>query len=199
MSICLLLEQFFPRCDGGYIEKAWQYVKNYGSCTGGSYRQRRVCKPYPFHPCGKHANQTYYGSCPKDNEDTPPCRRICQLSYSKKYNEDKIYALSAYDLPEKNETAMQIEIMKNGPIQAGYIVYTDFFYYKKGIYKHSWGWQEGGHAIKVIGWGVENGTKYWRISNSWNSDWGEDGYFRILRGTNECQLESWVSAGMMKV
>ncbi|KHJ90292.1 papain family cysteine protease [Oesophagostomum dentatum] len=68
-----------------------------------------------------------------------------------------------------------------------------------GRIKHSWGWQEGGHAIKVIGWGVENGTKYWRISNSWNSDWGEDGYFRILRGTNECQLESWASAGMMKV
>ncbi|KHJ99369.1 hypothetical protein OESDEN_00607 [Oesophagostomum dentatum] len=65
--------------------------------------------------------------------------------------------------------------------------------------KHTWGYQQGGHAIKIIGWGVENGTKYWIIANSWNSDWGENGYFRMLRGTNECYLESWVSAGMMNV
>jgi len=26
----------------------------------------------------------------------------------------------------------------------------------------------GGHAVKIIGWGVENGEKYWEVANSWN-------------------------------
>ena len=43
--------------------------------------------------------------------------------------------------------------------------------------------------MRFVGWGVENGTKYWRIANSWNKYWGEDGYFRIVRGTNEGGIE----------
>lgn len=34
-------------------------------------------------------------------------------------------------------------------------VYSDFMSYKGGIYKHVAGYREGGHAIKIIGWGVE--------------------------------------------
>ncbi|XP_039276821.1 cathepsin B-like cysteine proteinase 3 [Nilaparvata lugens] len=57
----------------------------------------------------------------------------------------------------------------------------------------------GGHAVKIIGWGSENGVPYWLIANSWNDDWGENGYFRMLRGSNECEIESGVMAGIPKV
>lgn len=33
----------------------------------------------------------------------------------------------------------------------------------------------GGHAVKVIGWGSENGTPYWLVANSWNANWGLQG------------------------
>ena len=46
------------------------------------------------------------------------------------------------------------------------------------------------HAVRIVGWGTENGTKYWKVANSWNPYWGEQGYFRIVRGTNECGIES---------
>ncbi|KHJ99385.1 papain family cysteine protease [Oesophagostomum dentatum] len=185
-------------CNGGFNIKAWQYAMRSGSCSGGLHRQKGVCKPYAFHPCGRHVNQTYYGECTVTLEKTPLCRTMCQLDYPVKYENDKIYATSAYNVPA-TEKAIQKEIMTNGPVQASHIVYADFRAYKRGIYKHTYGGQIGGNAIKIVGWGVDNGTKYWTISNSWNSDWGEDGYFRMIRGVNECEMESMVVAGMMKV
>lgn len=67
-----------------------------------------------------------------------------------------------------------------------------------GIYQYVDGEYSGGHAIKILGWGVENGVKYWLIANSWNSDWGENGYFRFLRGEDHLGIESDVVAGLPK-
>ena len=35
--------------------------------------------------------------------------------------------------------------------------------------------RSSGHAIRILGWGVEGGVKYWLIANSWNTDWGDQG------------------------
>ncbi|VDO34209.1 unnamed protein product [Haemonchus placei] len=91
--------------------------------------------------------------------------------------------------------AIQREIMTYGPVVANIIVYEDLIYYKKGIYKHTAGAETGGHAIKIIGWGTENGVPYWLIANSMNYDWGENGYFRMIRGINDCDIEKYVVAG----
>jgi C1A family cysteine protease len=32
------------------------------------------------------------------------------------------------------------------------------------------------------------------VSNTWGTKWGENGYFKILRGENECEIESYVVA-----
>jgi cathepsin B len=68
-----------------------------------------------------------------------------------------------------------------------------------GVYQHVAGSVLGGHAIRILGWGVENGTSYWLVANSWNSDWGDNGYFRILQGRDECGIESSISAGLPNV
>ena len=54
----------------------------------------------------------------------------------------------------------------------------------------------GGHAVRIIGWGVENGVKYWLIINSWNSYWGDKGTIKMRRGVNECGIEDNVVAGI---
>jgi len=85
--------------------------------------------------------------------------------------------------------------MEKGTVSVALSVYEDFEVYSSGIYQHVTGSYLGGHAIKLVGWGVDNGTPYWTCVNSWNSYWGESGSFRILRGSNECGIEADVVAG----
>jgi len=47
----------------------------------------------------------------------------------------------------------------------------------------------GRTAVAIIGWGEEQGVKYWIAAFSWGSDWGEHGYAKIRRGTNEIGIE----------
>merc|ERR1712070_213869 len=88
--------------------------------------------------------------------------------------------------------AMQQEIQTHGPISAAFMVYKSFMSYKSGVYQKHW-WElfpEGGHAVKMIGWGSESGTDYWLVANSWGTtQWGEGGFFKIKRGSNECGIE----------
>lgn len=84
-------------------------------------------------------------------------------------------------------------IMAGGPVETAFTVYSDFENYAGGIYHHVSGSAAGGHAVKFVGWGVDGGTKYWKVANSWNPYWGEEGYFRIVRGTNEGGIEDGVT------
>ena len=89
--------------------------------------------------------------------------------------------------------------MTHGPVEAAFTVYNDFLAYKSGVYRHTSGSALGGHAIKVVGWGVENGVKYWLIVNSWNENWGDKGTFKILRGHNHCGIEGSLVSGTVKL
>ena len=73
------------------------------------------------------------------------------------------------------------------------------FNYRSGVYKHVHGRMLGGHAVRLLGWGVEKGTPYWLLANSWNSDWGDHGTFKILRGENHCGIESSVVASLPRL
>ncbi|XGW02004.1 hypothetical protein V3C99_014235 [Haemonchus contortus] len=182
-------------CVGGWPLEAFQFFSTQGAVTGGDYGDKDCCRPYPFHPCGRHGNETYYGECPEDEVETPPnCIRQCQMTYKKSYRNDRIVGKDAYELPNSVK-AIQREIMTNGPVVAVFTVYDDFSYYVRGIYMHRAGEARGVHAVKIIGWGTERGVPYWIIANSWHNDWGEKGYFRMLRGSNHCGIEENVVAG----
>ena len=55
--------------------------------------------------------------------------------------------------------------------------YSDSIFYMTvaGVYQHTTGKMMGGHAIRILGWGTEDGTPYWLVANSWNTDWGDNG------------------------
>lgn len=61
--------------------------------------------------------------------------------------------------------------------------------YSKGILNPSNCPDNTTHAVLIVGYGTENGLGYWIVKNSWGKQWGENGYFRIVRkGTNPCGI-----------
>merc|ERR1711865_703555 len=87
----------------------------------------------------------------------------------------------------------QKALMESGPMSASFTVYADFPTYKSGVYSHTSGSELGGHAVALYGWGVENGQKYWLMKNSWTAAWGDHGFFKVIRGTNDCGIEEDLS------
>jgi len=152
-------------CDGGYLPATWDYMVATGLVTD-------TCFPYVS---GTGTAPACPGAC-VDSED-----------WNKKYK-----AASYSNIPASQ---MQQELYQNGPMQVAFDVYEDFMSYSGGVYRHLTGQYLGGHAVKVIGWGNQNGDDYWLIANSWGPDWGLSGYFMILRGTDECSIEDNAYAG----
>jgi cathepsin B len=73
------------------------------------------------------------------------------------------------------------EIILNGPLVASFEVHSDFLTYKSGVYFADFApyVYAGSHLVKLIGWGTENGMKYWLIENTWGKDWGMGGFAKI--------------------
>lgn len=173
-------------CNGGFPSGAWKYWKNKGLVTGGLYNGTG-CRPYSIEPCAHHVEGSKLPAC-GDLVSTPSCTKECAAGYGKTYSSDKQYGKQVYTLSSVEN--IQRDILENGPVEVSYIVYGDFPNYKSGVYQRHSDEQLGGHAVKVLGWGEENGVPYWLVANSWNTEWGDKGYFKIIRGKDECGIES---------
>jgi len=83
-------------------------------------------------------------------------------------------------------TDMKNWLSTNGPLAACYTVYSDFFQYKSGIYRHVSGDVRGGHCVSCVGY--NDTQQYWIMKNSWGAAWGEQGFFRI--GYGQCGIDA---------
>ena len=181
-------------CEGGFPTTAWHWFLTKGVTTGDEHGSSKWCKAYSFPRCEHHGCTGPYPEC-GETQPTPECVEKCREGYPKTYEEDKHFFYELYSVGDKVE-AIKTELMTNGPMEVAFDVYEDFMTYKSGVYQHVTGEKVGGHAVKLLGWGVENGVEYWKIANSWNETWGEEGYFRIIMGKDECGIESSNVAGL---
>lgn len=89
----------------------------------------------------------------------------------------------------QGEAAYKDDILQHGDLSVGFNVMREFETYRGGVLSTATGPSLGGHAVLITGWGGEGGVPYWKIRNSWGSNWGEQGYFRMIRGRNFQTIE----------
>jgi len=204
-------------CNGGSLLTPWSFIKSDGVVTGGQYLDdiapaaglppsdpfdgEGYCASFSLPHCFHHGpeNTSPYPAegdegCPSVTVSPRGPTSCDENSTIADYKSDKYTFSGRTTAFPSSEATIQTAIMTDGPVEAAFTVYSDFENYVSGIYQHTRGTYEGGHAIRIVGWGVEDGVKYWKVANSWNPYWGEDGYFRILRGSDECGIESQVYA-----
>ncbi|KAK3923301.1 Tubulointerstitial nephritis antigen-like [Frankliniella fusca] len=166
-------------CNGGHLDRAWYFTRKFGLVPD-------ACYPWTGREDKCHVPK-------KATLDTARCPLRAATSRKAKtelYRMGPVYRLAG-------EEDIMREIIRSGPVQATMRVYQDLFSYQSGIYEHMPMVEvarTGFHSVRLVGWGEEDGVKYWVAANSWGEWWGERGYFRIRRGTDECDIEKLVLA-----
>lgn len=189
-------------CNGGIPGDAWDFINQNGIVTGGQNKGigpfgTGWCSAFSLPHCHHHGpqGQDPYPAegtpgCP--SQSSPNCPTKCDSSAVSPHND---FSKDGYTFDgqtnaiDPDPDAIAQAIMTGGPVEAAFTVYSDFENYVSGVYHATSSQELGGHAIRIVGWGVDSGTKYWKVANSWNPYWGEKGYFRIVRGTDECGIE----------
>lgn len=163
-------------CTSGDFLTAYNYIQNSGitdeTCEvyqGKGYTDGLTCST--FMPC--------YTCAPDGTCFVPPTYPV--------YNITGFNILSG-------EVEM-VNALQSGPISCGLQATEVFMTYTSGIILgSSTGNLTLNHAVEIVGYGVENGTAYWKGRNVWGTYWGNGGYFLIQKGTNAYGIEQYCGA-----
>lgn len=100
------------------------------------------------------------------------------------YNESAVVTkIDSFKYFLYNQYALEQIIGNIGPASAS--INGDYIKdYKSGIFDTDCIYTTSNLAVLIVGYGSENGTNYWIVRNCYGSDWGEDGYFRVIRKAN---------------
>lgn len=129
-------------------------------------------------------------------ESVPMCQTILGDNYDRcmdRSRTPRFYrSIVGYQVDSDIESIKQ-EIYKWGPVSAGFKVYENFIdkYDGKTIYKGPEKDEKeiGGHAVEIMGWGREDDTDFWWVCNSWGTEWGLSGFFKMKMNIAECEIE----------
>jgi C1A family cysteine protease len=159
-----LSEQFVVSCDkrnfgcnGGYMNRVYDFLTKTGTAD-------EDCFPYVSGLTGI----------------SPRCKERCSEWA------DRVEKITGWEWVANNENDIKDVVYWSGPVPSTMYVYLDFFTYQGGVYERSSEEYIGGHAVIIIGWGMEGEVGYWICKNSWGTEWGEQGYFKIKWG--ECGI-----------
>jgi cathepsin C len=162
----LYCSEYNQGCDGGYGFLQMKWSEDVGLVP-------ETCAPY-----------TQSGTCSMQG---------CNLGAKRYRGTNHHYVGGFYG--GGDHTVIKQELVAGGPMVMSFEPKEDFMYYKGGVYKSGPNqihqeWEQVDHALLLMGYGEDNGNRYWHLQNSWGNDWGEDGYFRMARGIDESGCES---------
>ncbi|KAJ8598109.1 hypothetical protein CTAYLR_009498 [Chrysophaeum taylorii] len=196
-------------CDGGYPSAAMQYLSHFGGLlTWDDYPYKRIVEgDASYNPIG-----------------TPECDSSL---LNDKLKAGEVAHVSGYQMVAmgaEDEPLMRLFLVKNGPLAISINANGMDFYVHgvvgcasedacgAGSVSHPDVDGEGDmftcdptaldHAVLMVGYGTQStdhdDIPYWLIKNSWDTTWGEDGYYRIVRGVNACGLANNVVHSVVK-
>lgn len=89
------------------------------------------------------------------------------------------------ELPTNNYQALLYAVATYGPIAVS-VDASNWHAYNSGIFNGCYQKNPDiNHAVVLVGYGKENGQKYWLVRNSWSASWGENGYIKLARSDDE--------------
>lgn len=173
----------------GSLIDAWQYLYRYGVCESSCAEDSLSENIYSSVQLFGES----YDKCPNKNENEMVSHRISGYYYVPGTISKNM------KFEHGSEYNIRRDIYHWGPVCSVMNIFADFLFWDgQGIYE----WDDKseqindyGHSVIIIGWGEENGKKYWNVCNTWGKDWGNQGYFKILRGVNHCEIEENVFGG----
>jgi len=186
----------------GYsIYDAWEYIYKYGVCQQNCFsisqlEDLEITLPNKFEDYSDKIKE--YGNQCSELEDIGKTSCLARVDGKpvarRAFFCDSIYNVGSNEKDMKNKIEqIKAEIVKRGPVAAGFVVYENFVdkaWNGRGTYDKVSGKSLGGHYVSIVGYGED----YWICRNNWGTEWGLLGYFKIKMGIPECKLEDNVSA-----
>jgi C1A family cysteine protease len=88
---------------------------------------------------------------------------------------------SCSDVKPNDQISLKAAVAQQ-PVSIAIEADTKYFQsYSSGVLTSSSCGQNLDHGVLIVGYGVENGIKYWLVKNSWSTSWGDQGYVKIAR------------------
>lgn len=178
---------FSHGCGGGEASEVYEYMKQYGIPEEGCQIYTAMDHNRTKGNMNRCSKEEICHNCMPGKK--PDCWAIEKplLWHAKSYG----------NVESKNTRALMEEIYQHGPLVCGIATYDEFDYnYRGGIWMEGENKTDINHDVEIVGWGTsEDGQDYWVIRNSWGTYWGEEGFFKIPRGTNHMAIETsctWV-------
>jgi cathepsin F len=151
-------------CDGGDTISAYQYVEKAGGIE--------LNKDYPYTSGGGNN-----GKC-----SVNPSKFAAKINGSKYATPGCTGSCNGQD-----EDTLAANLVSVGPISIC-VNAEPWQTYVSGILKSGCphAYNDLDHCVQLVGYNFSGATPYWIIRNSWNTDWGVDGYIYVAKGSNLC-------------
>ncbi len=101
---------------------------------------------------------------------------------------NNVVTISNYTDIERNDEKILKRAVSHQPVSVAIQANTPSFQqYSHGIYSDKNCGTQLDHGVLIVGYGYDlfHEMDYWIVKNSWGPDWGENGYIRIQRNTDD--------------
>merc|ERR1719379_1440385 len=161
-------------CAGGWYYTAWDdYMESsHGLTTEEEY-------PYDFMTMHGKASRCKVDKAKDVVADTTPSNFTwattpCETSFCK----------------DQDEAKLKANLLSYGPISVACDA-SEWSFYKGGVVTSETcqnSAEKLDHAIQLVGFNESAEVPYWIVRNSWNTNWGNEGYIYLKMGENTCGI-----------